>query len=139
MIRSLFLLSAALGAAFAGVRVGTFPQEVRTFYTTADGLPSNDVTDIEVANGRVYAKTSAGVSAFASGKWTAADAAQVKFREGSAKLGAADSRGIVWVAHVEAVERRGEGRVRAYTAADGLPYDDFTSVAVASDGNVVWF
>jgi hypothetical protein len=88
----------------------------------------------------VCAKTSAGVSVFAAGKWTAsADAAQVKFREGSAKLGAADANGIVWVAHVEAVERRGEGRVKAYTAADGLPYDDFTSVAVAPNGSSVWF
>jgi len=138
--RVFVFLGAAALVAQAGIRVGTFPQEVRTFYTTADGLPSNDIQDIAIANGRVYAKTSAGVSVFAAGKWTAsADAAQVIFREGSAKLGAADANGIVWVAHVEAVERRGEGRVKAYTAADGLPYDDFTSVAVAPDGSAVWF
>jgi len=138
--RVFVFLGAAALVAQAGIRVGTFPQEVRTFYTTADGLPSNDIQDIAIANGRVCAKTSAGVSVFAAGKWTAsADAAQVKFREGSAKLGAADANGIVWVAHVEAVERRGEGRVKAYTAADGLPYDDFTSVAVAPNGSAVWF
>ncbi|HEV2690857.1 MAG TPA: hypothetical protein VGV35_20015, partial [Bryobacteraceae bacterium] len=136
--RILVALAFILTAAQAGVHVGTFSQEVRTFFTTADGLPSNDVLDVAIANGRVYAKTAGAVSVFTSGKWIAADPSQVKFREGSARLAAADSKGIIWLAHVEAVERRGEGRVKAFTAADGLPYDDFTATAV-NDNGVVWF
>ncbi|HYL75873.1 MAG TPA: hypothetical protein VEU96_16805 [Bryobacteraceae bacterium] len=122
----------------AAIRVGTFPQEVRTFYTSADGLPSDDVLDVAASDGKIYARTSQGVSVFLAGKWTAADPTQVKFRQGSARLAATDSKGNIWVAHAEAVERRGGGRVKAYTAADGLPYDDFTSVAATGDG-LVWF
>jgi hypothetical protein len=136
--QALLLFGFTLITAQAAVKVGSFPQEIRTFYTTADGLPSNDILDVAVANGHVFAKTSAGVVTFNSGKWTPADPSQVKFREGSARLAATDADGVIWLAHAEAIERRADGRVKVFTAADGLPYDAFTSVA-AGENDVVWF
>ncbi len=44
------------------VTIGSFPQEMRTFYTQGDGLPSNDVLDVAVApDGAVYAATARGL------------------------------------------------------------------------------
>ena len=50
-------LSALIAASAAA-----FPIEVRTFFTTADGLPSNDVTALIISNGKLFAKTPAGVA-----------------------------------------------------------------------------
>ncbi len=63
--------------------VGAFPQELRTFYTKQQGLPSDDVTQIAIdAAGRVIARTANGDKAngdveMKDGTWRpAADAAQ---------------------------------------------------------------
>ena len=58
--------------------VGTFAQDVRQFYTTSDGLPSDDVKDMAVApDGTVYVATAKGLALLANGRWTTilADAA----------------------------------------------------------------
>jgi len=132
-----FCLTALLGTLFAaqaGVRVGTFQQEVRTFYTTVDGLPSNDVSVLMILQGNIFARTAQGAAKFSGGKWSPADA---KFPEGS-RLSVTDSRGRVWSARAGAVECREGQHVKTYTPADGLPYDAFTSVA-AGEAGVVWF
>ena len=54
---------------FTGVKVGTFPQEVRTFYTTADGLPDDAVTGVAIAGDTVYASTAKGLARFQDGAW----------------------------------------------------------------------
>ncbi|MBI4557967.1 MAG: hypothetical protein HY706_10330 [Candidatus Hydrogenedentes bacterium] len=62
----------------ATVTVGKFGQEVRTFYTTADGLPSDEVNAVAVGtDGAVYAATAKGLAVFTNGKWSVlvADAA----------------------------------------------------------------
>ena len=53
------------------VTVGTFPQEVSTRFTSADGLPSNDVRSIAIAeDGTVYAGTASGLGIYQNGSWT---------------------------------------------------------------------
>lgn len=52
------------------LEVGRFPQEVRRFMTTADGLPSNDVRSVAIApDGTVYAATARGLARYSQGKW----------------------------------------------------------------------
>ena len=65
MIRffEVIMVSTMLCAEFASaeqpkvpMEVGVFPQEMRTFYTEVDGLPSNDVLAVVLAKrGRVVA------------------------------------------------------------------------------------
>jgi hypothetical protein len=128
---ALFLTAAS---AIAAVRVGTFPIEVRTFYTTAEGLPSNDVSAVAMVNGKVVAKTSGGTAVFSSGKWTRSSSPFL----GSPVLTATDSKGCIWTAHRSGVDCRDGGQTKTYTPADGLPYDDFT-VAASGENGVVWF
>jgi len=135
--------------AYPSLRAGTFPIEVRTFFTTTDGLPSNDVTTLVISNGTIFAKTPAGVAQLrlpsrdrkgavsSKGRWLAADPGAITFSQ-TARLTVTDSRGRVWAARRGAVEMRQGGRVTVYTPAEGLPSDDFTSVAAGGD-NAVWF
>ena len=83
MIRfcEVIMVSTMLCAEFASaeqpkvpVVVGVFPQEMRTFHTEADGLPSNDVREVALAKGRrVVARTAKGDAVFEGGKWRASD------------------------------------------------------------------
>ncbi len=53
------------------LRVGTFHAEVRTEFTTKQGLPSNDVRRVWTgAGGHVYALTAAGPAGFDGERWT---------------------------------------------------------------------
>jgi hypothetical protein len=64
-----------------GVRVGVFPEEVRTVYAAQDGVPSNDVLSVAVtASGDVYAATARGLARLAGGNWStvAADGVAVE-------------------------------------------------------------
>jgi hypothetical protein len=100
----------AMGAA---VRTGPFPQQVRTFYTTAEGLPDNDVREVFVgADGGLYAVTAKGAARFEGGRWKAVE------REPGRKPASAPAF----------PDRREEG----------LPYDEFTCSATAGDGSA-WF
>lgn len=74
MIRTipLCLLFAALAAA-QSVSVPPFAAESREFFTTAHGLPSNDIRSIAVtASGTVFAATPAGLARLESDRWTVA-------------------------------------------------------------------
>jgi hypothetical protein len=72
-------------------QVGTFTQEVSTFYTTDDGLPDADVRAIAVAqNGDVYAATGKGLALFSEGRWT-----QVKALAGN-QFGFLQQKEIWW-------------------------------------------
>jgi hypothetical protein len=79
MIRNLVLgltvLTGALGASVAGAdtapaKIGQFGQEVSVKYTTAEGLPSNNVIHLAVFEGQILAITDQGVARFEDGKWT---------------------------------------------------------------------
>ncbi|GMW03460.1 MAG: hypothetical protein AMXMBFR84_45940 [Candidatus Hydrogenedentota bacterium] len=193
--------------AFDGIEVGTFAQEVRTFYTTADGLPSNDVTRVYLKGGAVFALTGAGPARLEGGTWVASADPGVSERSDIETLLATTQGGLAAVAgelndrdwrqgaiagdnrHAAvaavsglflrddgddewlrafpmagprswapvdvrgvAYDRRGrlwfaspegvgclEGDVwTLYTGHDGLPFNDFTTVAAGEDG-VVWF
>ena len=108
--------------------------EARKFYTAADGLPSNDVRSVAISQGVVFAKTAAGTARLMSGKWTADSAAGVKF---SSALTVTDLRGAVWSVRNGALECRNGQSVKTFTGYDGLPYDDFTTLAAGEDG-VIW-
>ena len=65
-------LSAGIGVCFAQSvqEVGSFPQEVRTFYTTSQGLPSDEVRSVAIASDdAVYAATAQGLARFDNGQW----------------------------------------------------------------------
>lgn len=105
------LAAGALAAStlFAGVRVGTFLQQRAASYTTADGLPSDDVRGVVVRGGSVYALTAAGDAVFDGSRWrpSAAPAA-------GRRLGGLEEAG----GEVRQVAEHG-GRV-AVAAANGL-------------------
>ena len=64
----IFSSGIAASALAEPLKVGSFHQQVRQFYSTADGLPSNDVLDVLVGEGgRLYARTSAGGAVFKTG------------------------------------------------------------------------
>jgi hypothetical protein len=176
----LFLIAAAQTA--PSIRVGPFASETRTFYTRADGLPSNDVRSVRIdASGRVIVLTAGGAVVRQNGAWRAiavapearGDARQtVTARDGRVasarpsglflktaagawtrlfpKSGdrswapidvrgvAFDTRDRLWFASPQGVGCL-DGEVwTLYTGADGLPYNDFTTVAAGERG-VVWF
>jgi hypothetical protein len=56
----------------AAVKVGVFTQEVGRSWTTADGLPSDDVLSVAVTpSGTVYAGTAAGLARLEKDRWVA--------------------------------------------------------------------
>lgn len=64
------LATAAPLASATSVAVGTYPQEMRTAYTTADGLPSDDVLSITTTeDGEVFAGTAKGLARFDGSAW----------------------------------------------------------------------
>ncbi len=64
------LATAAPLTGAASISVGTYPQEMRKAYTTADGLPSDDILAVAVTDsGAVYAGTVAGVARWAGEQW----------------------------------------------------------------------
>jgi hypothetical protein len=130
-IGALVFLTAGVSA--QALRVGTFPQQVRAFYSTADGLPSKDVQDVFVDRGEVYAVTAAGAAEFAGGKWNPVSAvpSHAVVKEAAATDGStwtATSNGA-WHRSVNAVEYRAGPR--------WLPDDDVR--AVATLGTAAWF
>lgn len=62
--------SSGPSTAVRGQRVGTFPAETRKTYTTADGLPDDDVLCLAAdGSGTVCAATASGLARFHDGKW----------------------------------------------------------------------
>jgi len=75
-MRFTLILAAIATAASAqqpSVTIGEFPQQIRTAYTAADGLPSDDVQSIAISEGRlgrkIYAGTAQGMSDFSKDRW----------------------------------------------------------------------
>jgi hypothetical protein len=124
----------ALFFTVATARAGSFQQEVAHTFTTSDGLPSNDIIFVDVANGHVTATTSAGRAQFIDGRWSMDAAA---FLAPPTISTVTDSRGRAWSVHPGAVECRDGLRIKTYTPADGLPFDQITSIAAGEDG-VIW-
>jgi len=147
--------------------------EVRTFHTTREGLPSNDIRDIQLLNGQVTAVTASGAVLLRDGRWNPtqapAIAKTVKSRDGriaekrkdglyidnrgpihpadgprswaltDIRAITFDSKDRLWFASPQGVGVfDGNRKWTLYTGAEGLPYDDFTSIAAGENG-VVWF
>nr|HPJ99746.1 hypothetical protein [Candidatus Hydrogenedentota bacterium] len=75
LIGTLAICGGTVSAEVPHVKIGRFPQEVASVFTTADGLPSDDVRAVCLdAQGAVYAQTAAGWAVFQDGRWTAVDA-----------------------------------------------------------------
>ncbi len=69
MKRTLFLVIFPL-VLFAQIQVGTFEQETAEFFKANDGLPSAEVTSVEItANGTFYAGTAAGLAVLQENQW----------------------------------------------------------------------
>ncbi|MCA9734040.1 MAG: hypothetical protein H6696_04320 [Deferribacteres bacterium] len=67
---ALFLLAASACFGKNAVEVGTYPQEVRTFYQIKDGLPSDVVYSVAISQeGVVYAGTEKGLVYFVNNAW----------------------------------------------------------------------
>lgn len=177
------------------VRVPSYRQESRVEYTTANGLPSNDVRSVQInTSGRVVAITEKGAAVWTGDRWSIEstgtliaakkDAAlarlipnaasvrhQVTASDGriavaaesglylkvngtwqtltpqdgrrswslrDARAVAFDAKGRLWAASPQGASVLDNGKWTLYEGADGLPYDDFTSMAAAPDGSV-WF
>lgn len=145
--------------------IGTYPQEVAFQYTVSDGLPSKEITHIEIlADGRVAALTAEGLSVLADGAWAvvAPDALGQKSRQAlfdrarnHLNLRNPNAPGAISVNDVGAFD---DGRL-LIAASDGLkvlnpdnsllsipPYDQLGRRwgtddvrAVAIHGNSFWF
>ncbi|MGI6460271.1 MAG: hypothetical protein ACOX5J_09275 [Candidatus Hydrogenedentales bacterium] len=74
LIGMLGLCGGSVNADVPHVKIGRFPQEVASVFTTADGLPSDDVSAVYLdAQGVAYAKTAAGWASFREGRWAATE------------------------------------------------------------------
>ncbi len=183
-ISFIFLVFACAVAASAAEPVAnsaqTFPQEVRTFYSEASGLPSDDVVDVLVdSEGAIRVQTSAGWIQRSGDKWLPSEApsqdpaAQLRAHKrpapGTGPLDASllpwserlpeslsgvfpsdgqqawlvrdacvvqDGKGRYWFATEQGIGSYADGSWRFFTAADGLPYNDFTCAAAAEDGTI---
>lgn len=136
-------------AATAGVRDDSFQQEVARKFTTADGLPSNDVTAVAVVNGQLFAKTQAGIARFTQGRWSEASATFPSPLKPDGKLPdglpydeirsmAHGENGVIWLATPKGAIRF-DGKTWEYRQGRRwLPDDDVRSIAVENNGNA-WF
>jgi hypothetical protein len=145
--------------------VGTYQQELSTFYSTADGLPSDDVRLIAIDHGQVAARTAKGDVFFTDDQWTTAIRPPVFVFDAEIEAGptglkidgseqfpshgsrrwaptnvnvARDGLGRLWFCSDQGVGCLHNDKWTLYTGADGLPYDDFTCIAAGPDGTM-WF
>jgi len=129
-----------------GTRAGLF-QSTRSPFTPVDALnsllgPDKDIRQVAVsADGHVAVAAAAGLflrspegtwerlnPVNGSRSWFPRDVRGVAF----------DGRGLLWFASPEGVGRFDGDKWSLYTGEEGLPYNDFTTVAAGEDG-VVWF
>jgi hypothetical protein len=118
-------------------------------------LPGENVSAVALASGSVYARTEAGWLRREGGEWRPASAppptpsvkppAGFQPRDGDRSWAphevrgtARDTRGRFWFASPQGVGSFDGRAWKLYTGYEGLPYNDFTTVAAGEDG-VVWF
>jgi hypothetical protein len=119
----------------------SFPQEVRTFHDTSsipmpDNRQAKSLRDGRLAEARpegLFLKPSTGAwqqlfPKSGNRSWAPTDVRAVTF----------DSRDRLWFASPQGVGCLDGTSWTLYTGSDGLPYDDFTSIAAGPDGEV-WF
>jgi len=106
--------------------VGSYPQETQRTYTTADGLPADDVRDlIVVSDGTVWLQTSAGSGCWDGEKWA----------PGPRPAAPRETADFVWQSCGAGLEVRDPGgSTHPLTPAHGLPLETITHVATAPEG-----
>jgi len=111
----------------AGVKVGVFPQEVRTVYRVTGGLPDNDVRSVAITSGGdVYAGTGKGLAIFDGNAWCRVGGVPAE------PVTALASRGD----EVLAATKDSLYSVRQYAAKwiAAMPPHEATCIAAASEG-----
>ena len=99
-----------------GIRVGSFETEVRTVYTTDEGLPVDDVRSVAVgSDGAVYAGTAKGLAEFSNGRWRPVG----EFR-GDVKLLAFDGDSLLVLTASSLDQRNGRAVTQLVRFRDGV-------------------
>ncbi len=134
-------IAVAHGVAWIGTAEGVY--QVRSGRVERVRLPAAraSVRQIAVsASGEAAVAADAGLFLLESGEWK-----QQFPREGERSWAPVDVRGVaydtrgrLWFASPQGAGCRNAGAWKLYTGLEGLPYDDFTTVA-AGQGGVVWF
>jgi ligand-binding sensor domain-containing protein len=113
------------------VKIGRFPQEVATSYTTREGLPSNNILALRIdSSGDVWAKTDKGWAVFQEDRWSPTDAAsqeaepgygsQLALVDGQVNQVAHSADGTIVMATDHGLLVRHNGPLRPLVAEDGL-------------------
>ncbi len=130
---------------WAGTKTGLFRGEHGVW--TAENIDSCQPTDrpavrdVAVLNGMVAAATDRGLFERRDGSWKHLfpQDGRRRWDPADARAVAFDHQGRLWFAARQGVGVRGaEGSWTLWNGTDGLPYNDFTCMAVAADG-AVWF
>jgi ligand-binding sensor domain-containing protein len=100
-------------------------------FDTGEGLASNNVRDVLVASdGTVWVATAGGVSWFRNNEFSTANVVNAGLPSNSARALAEDSQGHIWVATDGGVGRFDGSTWTAFTAVQGLPTNNASSIAV---------
>ena len=113
------------------VKIGRFPQEVATSYTTQEGLPSNNILALRIdSSGDVWAKTDKGWAVFQEDRWSPTDAAsqeaepgygsQLALVDGQVNQVAHSADGTIVMATDHGLLVRRNGPLRPLVVEDGL-------------------
>ena len=132
----------------------TFRQQTASRFTTAQGLPSDDVTAIDItATGEILAATTRGNVVFHKGRWLPTNA-PVAAQKAEAVLSGEQGQRVfpkdgnkswapvdvfasgAWFASPQGIGFKSESGWKLYGIAEGLPFDEFTGIAAARDGSV---
>ncbi|MFH1739049.1 MAG: hypothetical protein ABIH23_08580 [bacterium] len=120
------------------VKIGVFGQEVRSTYTTADGLPSNDVLSLAVTpSGDLYAGTAKGLAKFSDGHWVPVTALRDMTIERLATGYKSDADGLLILSGGTLYFLGSIGGKKGVERLGGLK-EVRSITALAAEGNVAW-
>ncbi len=131
----------------------TFRQEISHKHTKSNGLPSDDVRDIAMVDGRVTVWTDGGAVAWDGEEWKTTDAKPPQrlmpsvtvidsfgrtWNQDSLLTSIKDVKNQMWVASAAGLACQTREGWRFYEGRDGLPYNGFTCSAAGPAGEM-WF
>lgn len=118
-----------------------FPEDLVRLVASEHGMPGDYTTrDVAQLGTEIAVATDAGLYIKNNAAWELAMPAEGNLRWAPVDVRGVtyDEQGQLWFASPQGVGCRvGENEWRLYTAADGLPFNDFTCIASGSSG--VWF
>jgi len=114
------------------------PGEWRSF-STADGLPSNEVFAVRIDGERVWAGTSNGLAVYEGGRWRALGVSDGLPHRVILSLDVSRRTGDLWIGTMGGLARLSGGRIDVFTQVNsGLPNDFVHGVRCDLDEDVVW-